>query len=77
MVEMDLRTLRCPEPLLRVKLWLRDAQSERELLLWLGDPGSRRDIPHYLTRLGHRCVTREACASHLLLWVQLCHKESL
>ena len=64
MVEMDLRMLRCPEPLLRVKLWL-------------GDPGSRRDIPHYLTRLGHRCVTREACASHLLLWVQLCHKESL
>lgn len=51
---LDARALRCPLPLLRVKLWLRAAKAGQALRLWLADPGSRRDIPAYVSGIGHR-----------------------
>ncbi|WP_445397522.1 sulfurtransferase TusA family protein [Zobellella sp. An-6] len=51
---LDARALRCPLPLLRVKLWLRAAAAGQRLRLWLADPGSRRDIPAFVARAGHR-----------------------
>lgn len=76
MTNLDLRAYRCPEPLIRLKLWLRTASAGDQLLCHLADAGSRRDIPAYLTRLGHRVELRQVQADSLLLWVQICHKES-
>ncbi|MHA7000454.1 sulfurtransferase TusA family protein [Aeromonas schubertii] len=77
MERVDLRALRCPEPLIRVKLWLREAATGETCELLLSDPGSRRDIPRYLTRMGHHWETCEESADHLHLRVQVCHKELL
>ncbi|MGY6037550.1 sulfurtransferase TusA family protein [Aeromonas sp. AE23HZ002T15] len=52
--QLDLTPWRCPEPLIRLKLWLREAQSGQTLLILLADPGSRQDIPAWLHRQGHR-----------------------
>ena len=51
---LDLTPWRCPEPLIRLKLWLRGAQAGQSLLILLKDPGSRQDIPAWLLRQGHQ-----------------------
>ncbi|WP_270817069.1 sulfurtransferase TusA family protein [Aeromonas sp. Y318-3] len=50
---LDLTPWRCPEPLIRLKLWLRKAQSGQTVTILLADAGSRQDIPAYLQRQGH------------------------
>ncbi len=67
MDKLDARTLRCPLPLIEVKLWLRQAQGGQSLTLWLSDAGSRQDIPAYLRRIGHAVVEVEDTAAHLEL----------
>lgn len=52
--QLDLTPWRCPEPLIRLKLWLRGAQAGQSLLILLKDPGSRQDIPAWLLRQGHQ-----------------------
>lgn len=53
---LDLTPWRCPEPLIRLKLWLRGAKSGQTVTIRLADAGSRQDIPAYLQRLGHRVI---------------------
>ncbi|MGL5496786.1 MAG: sulfurtransferase TusA family protein [Aeromonas sobria] len=50
---LDLTPWRCPEPLIRLKLWLKDAKSGQTVTIRLADVGSRQDIPVYLQRQGH------------------------
>ena len=52
MDRLDASTLRCPLPLVRVKLWLKAARTGQQLWLRLSDPGSRQDLPGYLERAG-------------------------
>ena len=52
--QLDLTPCRCPEPLIRPKLWLRGARAGQSLLILLKDPGSRQDIPAWLLRQGHQ-----------------------
>lgn len=52
--QLDLTPWRCPEPLIRLKLWLRGARAGQSLHLTLGDAGSRQDIPAWLLRQGHQ-----------------------
>ncbi|MFM7967177.1 sulfurtransferase TusA family protein [Aeromonas sp. A-5] len=52
---LDLTPWRCPEPLIRLKLWLRQANAGQSLSIRLADAGSRQDIPAYLQRQGHAC----------------------
>ncbi|WMC09671.1 sulfurtransferase TusA family protein [Oceanimonas pelagia] len=52
MDQLDASRLRCPQPLLELKLWLRSAEDGQRLRLVLADAGSRRDIPAYLERIG-------------------------
>ena len=53
---LDLTPWRCPEPLIRLKLWLREAKTGQTVTIRLADVGSRQDIPAYLQRLGHRVI---------------------
>ncbi|OYD26398.1 SirA family protein [Oceanimonas baumannii] len=65
MEQLDASHLRCPQPLLEVKLWLKSATCGQQLCLVLADPGSQRDIPAYLKRIGHG-VTVVTQTSHRL-----------
>lgn len=67
MEHLDLTPYRCPEPLIMVKLWLRQATPGQTLTISLADPGSRRDIPAYLTRQGHAVVLCRQTPAHLQL----------
>lgn len=49
---LDARALRCPQPLLELKGWLKRAQDGQRLRLLLADAGSQQDIPAYLERIG-------------------------
>ena len=64
---LDLTPWRCPEPLIRLKLWLRQARPGQSLHLIQGDAGSRQDIPAYLQRLGHSDRPLEESAARLSL----------
>ena len=57
--QLDLTPWRCPEPLIRLKLWLRGAQAGQSLLILLKDPGSRQDIPAWLLRQTPTTVVAE------------------
>ncbi|MGL5030508.1 MAG: sulfurtransferase TusA family protein [Aeromonas sp.] len=51
---LDLTPWHCPEPLIRLKLWLKYATCGQTVTLLLADAGSWQDIPAYLQRQGHR-----------------------
>lgn len=63
--QLDLTPWRCPEPLVRLKLWLRDAQPGQSLQILLKDAGSRQDIPAWLLRQGHRVQLSQASGEYL------------
>ena len=63
MEQLDLTPWRCPEPLIRLKLWLRQARPGQSLLILLADPGSRQDIPAYLRRQGAVAIVQREQAS--------------
>ncbi|MFC5707857.1 sulfurtransferase TusA family protein [Aeromonas eucrenophila] len=65
--QLDLTPWRCPEPLIRLKLWLRGAQRGQSLLILLGDAGSRQDIPAWLRRQGHQVLPLQESDGRLAL----------
>lgn len=64
---LDLTPWRCPEPLIRLKLWLRQAHTGQSLHLLLGDAGSRQDIPAWLRRQGHQILSQQESDTGLSL----------
>lgn len=63
--QLDLTPWRCPEPLIRLKLWLRGAKTGQSLHILLGDAGSRQDIPAWLRRQGHQVLQLQESATGL------------
>ncbi|QUM77679.1 sulfurtransferase TusA family protein [Moritella sp. 24] len=59
MQQLDLRCDTCPLPLIKVKLWLKQAELGTEIIVLLTDPGSRQDIPKFLISLGQAVVELE------------------
>lgn len=53
---LDASGLRCPMPLLKVKLQLNSMRPGQELEVRASDPGSARDIPAWLEHTRHRLV---------------------
>ncbi len=64
---LDLTPWRCPEPLIRLKLWLSKAQSGQTVAIRLADAGSRQDIPAYLHRQGHHVEVQQEADKTLSL----------
>ena len=54
---LDARGLRCPLPLLKVKLALRELEEGQVLSVATTDPGSVKDIPVFLEKVGHRLMS--------------------
>ncbi|WP_240919725.1 sulfurtransferase TusA family protein [Oceanimonas sp. MB9] len=69
MDRLDAGALRCPQPLLELKLWLKSAGARQRLWLRLTDTGSRRDIPAYLVRTGQGVEVVTDCPEQLVLIV--------
>jgi tRNA 2-thiouridine synthesizing protein A len=51
---LDLRGLRCPQPVLRAKKALRDVPVGGALVLECTDPLTVIDVPHFVNQTGHR-----------------------
>lgn len=66
---LDLRGLRCPLPLLRLKQALHLRATAEPLLVLTSDPGALRDIPAFLRQAGHtlESTEREADGARFVL----------
>ncbi|ABZ76886.1 SirA family protein [Shewanella halifaxensis HAW-EB4] len=53
MIIIDLTPYRCPLPLVKVKLALKQLSVGDCILVVLSDPGSRQDVPRYLKKAGY------------------------
>lgn len=56
---LDLRGLRCPQPVLRAKKALRGMNAGALLTLECTDPLTVIDVPHFCNQTGNRLVARE------------------
>ena len=52
MIIIDLTPYRCPLPLVKVKLALKQLSSGECIRVLLSDPGSRQDVPRYFKKAG-------------------------
>lgn len=57
---LDLSMDACPLPLIKTKLWLKQAEIGEEVTVILSDPGSRQDIPVFLSALGQSVTELES-----------------
>lgn len=67
MIFIDLTPFRCPIPLVKVKLALKSMDAGETLHILLSDSGSRRDVPVYLEKQGHRVEVLRDDAAQLAL----------
>ena len=58
-VVLDLRGLRCPEPVLRAKKALRTVPLGGVLVLECTDPLTVIDVPHFVNQTGHALKAHE------------------
>lgn len=56
---LDLRGLRCPQPVLRAKKALRGLVAGDALVLECTDPLTVIDVPHFCNQTGHRLSAQE------------------
>lgn len=54
MIIIDLTALRCPLVLVKVKLTLKQLNSDQVLRVSLSDTGSRQDVPRFLKKVGYQ-----------------------
>ena len=54
---LDLRGLRCPMPLLKLKQALHKTEAGRRLIVLTTDSGAQRDIPAFLRHTSHQLVS--------------------
>ena len=50
MIIIDLTSYRCPLPLVKVKMALKQLSDGDSVSVLLSDPGSRQDVPRYLKK---------------------------
>jgi tRNA 2-thiouridine synthesizing protein A len=57
--QLDALGLRCPEPVMMVRLKIRNMQVEETLLVIADDHSTTRDIPSFCRFMGHKLVASE------------------
>jgi len=57
--ELDAVGLRCPEPVMMVRLTLRKMETGQILKISADDPSTQRDIPKFCLFMGHELVQAE------------------
>lgn len=59
LLELDVRGMRCPMPLLKTKQALRDLASGQQIKVLVTDAASVKDFAVYASLSGHRLVSSE------------------
>ena len=57
--ELDALGLRCPEPVMMVRLEIRNMQAGQTLLIHADDPATKRDIPSFCRFMDHQLVAQQ------------------
>lgn len=57
--ELDALGLRCPEPVMMVRLEIRNMQDGQTLLIHADDPATKRDIPNFCRFMDHKLVAQQ------------------
>lgn len=56
---LDALGLRCPEPVMMVRLQIRNMQDGQSLLIEADDPATKRDIPSFCRFMDHTLVAQQ------------------
>ncbi|GLK75657.1 transcriptional regulator [Methylopila jiangsuensis] len=67
---LDLRGLRCPLPVLRVRKALAGLAPGERIFARVDDPLAGVDIPHFLRETGHTLVTTETDGGEFLFVIE-------
>ncbi|CAH1659162.1 tRNA 2-thiouridine synthesizing protein A [Hyphomicrobiales bacterium] len=69
-IELDLRGLKCPLPVLHTRKALQQAAVGAELVVSCTDPMAAIDIPHLLQQRGDRLVSQERKGDTLIFTIE-------
>lgn len=69
MISIDLTPFRCPVPLVRAKLAFKSLCAGETLHILLSDSTSRRDVPLFFKKQGHRIDILQDDVSQLALLI--------
>ncbi|BAQ69658.1 sulfurtransferase TusA family protein [Rhodovulum sulfidophilum] len=69
-IEIDLRGLKCPLPVLRARKALAALAPGNLLRLWADDPVAVIDIPHFCREAGHELVGTEETGTATLYLIR-------
>ncbi|XBC44241.1 MAG: sulfurtransferase TusA [Buchnera aphidicola (Schlechtendalia peitan)] len=56
-ITLDLRNLRCPEPLMLLRKKVRNVHSGKILLILADDPSTIRDVPNFCRFMNHALLS--------------------
>jgi tRNA 2-thiouridine synthesizing protein A len=62
--------MRCPEPVMMVRLTLRQMQAGEILEILADDPSTTRDLPKFCTFMGHHMVQADTEAVPFRYWIR-------
>ena len=69
-LELDVKGLQCPMPLLKAKLALNTLEPQQILKVVATDPGSERDFHSFIQQSRHQLVDFRRDGSDFLYWIQ-------
>lgn len=68
--ELDALGMRCPEPVMMVRLTLRKMESGQVLKIIADDPSTQRDIPKFCLFMNHELVQSETDSAPFKYWIK-------
>ena len=69
-IELDLKGLECPMPLLKAKLALNNMESQQILKVAATDPGSERDFHLFVEQSDHQVLDFQKDDSAYFYWIK-------
>lgn len=69
-LELDVRNLQCPLPLLKAKLALNSLQSNQVLKVIATDPGSEKDFHVFIEQTSHQILDFQKDESNYCYWIR-------
>lgn len=66
----DALGLRCPEPVMMLRLKMRQIAAEETVLVIADDPATTRDIPKFCTFMEHRLLQQQVASTPYLYLLQ-------
>lgn len=67
---LDLRKLRCPEPIMLLRKKIREIKNGEILLMLSDDPSTIRDVPKYCQFMNHKLLKINTSNIFYEFWIQ-------